>query len=151
MPTTLAEYHDRIEAMMADGDALIAARDPATAGTAKRRCGDAALIITSYQLHVHREVFPRMLASEDAAVRAAAADLKTECIGLAEDLRFRVKDLMAQETALDWDALAQGVAWFNARVRTHIANVERAIAPMTHADRVRFRAERSVAVGRQAA
>ena len=31
MPQTLEEYHAKIERMMAEGDALVAARDPATA------------------------------------------------------------------------------------------------------------------------
>lgn len=153
MLRTLAEYHQRIEAMMAEGDALLAARDPAASERAKQKCADAALLIGAYQLHVHRELFQPMLASGDPVQRARAADLKTECIALTEDLRFRVRDLMArEERELDWDALAQAVAWFNRRVRDHVAHVERAMAPtMTAGERAAFRHERRDAVGPRAA
>jgi hypothetical protein len=154
MPQTLEEYHAKIEQMMAEGDALVAARDPATEEAVKRRIADSALVIASYQLFVHREVFAPMLADADAGTRARISELKVECIALTEDLRFNVRDFIGrvQDAPLDWDAVAAGVAWFNGRVRTHIAQVRQMMAPdLSDADHARLRAHRTAAVGVQAA
>jgi len=154
MPQTLEDYHAKIEQMMAEGDALVAARDPATVDAVKRRIADSALVIASYQLFVHREVFAPMLEHADAGTRARISELKVECIALTEDLRFNVRDFMArvQDAPLDWDAVASGVAWFNGRVRAHIAQVRQMMAPeLSDADHARLRAHRTATIGVQAA
>jgi len=154
MPQTLEEYHAKIERMMAQGDAWLIARDPATEGQVKRQIADSALVIASYQLFVHREVFAPMLANADAGTRARVNELKVECIALTEDLRFNVRDFMARvdDAPLDWDAVAAGVAWFNGRVRTHIAQVRQMMAPeLSDAEHARLRAHRTAAIGVQAA
>lgn len=154
MPQTLEEYHAKIERMMAEGDALVEARDVATEDAVKRRIADSALVIASYQLFVHHKVFAPMLDHADAATRARVNELKVECIALTEDLRFNVRELMAQanDAPLDWDAIASGVAWFNGRVRAHIAQVRQMMAPeLSDADHARLRAHRNELVGAQAA
>ena len=154
MPQTLEEYHAKIEAMMAEGDRWMAERDPATAELVKRRIGDSALLIASYQLFVHREVFVPMLDGADPARRARVNELKIECIALTEDLRFNVRDFVerVKDTPLDWDAVAPKVAWFNSRVRAHIAQVREMLAPtLSDADHARLRPHRTATVGVQAA
>jgi hypothetical protein len=154
MPQRLEEYYDRIEAMMAEGDAWMAKRDPATAALVKRRIADSALLIASYQLFVHREIFVPLLENADAATRARVNELKVECIALTEDLRFNVKDFIArtEDAPLDWDTVAGKVEWFNGRVRAHIANVRHMLAPeLSDADHARLRARRTAPVGVQAA
>lgn len=154
MPQTLEEYHAKIEQMMAEGDALMAARDPATIDLVQRRIADSALVIASYQLFVHREVFAPMLDGADAATRARVNELKVECIALTEDLRFNVRDFVGrmESAPLDWDVVAPKVTWFNSRVRGHIAQVRAMLSPgLSDADHARLRARRTAAVGVQAA
>lgn len=123
MPQTLEDYHDRLETMMAAGEAIMAARDPATESTVKRRIGEAALVMASYQLFVHREVFVPLLEHADPVTRARITEIKVECIALMEDLRFNTRDFMAREGPLDWAHTAGRVNWFNDRTRKHIAAV----------------------------
>jgi hypothetical protein len=154
MPQTLEEYHAKIERMMADGDAWMASRDPATAGLVKDRIADSVLVIAAYQLFVHREVFAPMLANADAGTRARINELKVECIALTEDLRFNVRDFMARidDAPLDWDAVAAAVTWFNGRVRAHIAQVRQMLAAdLSDVDHARLRAHRNNIIGAQAA
>jgi hypothetical protein len=154
MPQTLEEFHAKIERMMAEGDALVAARDPATQAAVKRRIADSVLVLSSYQLFVHRDVFAPMLEDADAGTRARVNELKVECIALTEDLRFNVRDFMTrvEDAPLDWEDIAAGVAWFNGRVREHIAQVRRMMAPeLSDADHARLRAHRTTVVGVQAA
>lgn len=120
---TIQDYFDRIEASMAAGDATLARRDPAQAETIKAKCTEAALLIASYNLYVHRAVFEPLMDSPDAAVRKRVCLLKAECIAVTEDLREGVKALAARETPIDFDALSARVEMFNARVRRHIASV----------------------------
>ena len=151
---TLEDYYTKIEAMMAEGDGWMAERDPATADLVKRRIADSALLIASYQLFVHREVFAPMLDGADPATRSRVNELKVECIALTEDLRFNVRDFVGKvkDAPLDWDTVAGKVAWFNGRVRTHIANVRELMAPdLSDLDHARLRASRTAAVGVQAA
>jgi len=88
MPQTLEEYHAKIERMMAEGEAWLIARDAATGDLVKQRIADSALVLASYQLFVHREVFAPMLERADARTRARVNELKVECIALTEDLRL---------------------------------------------------------------
>jgi hypothetical protein len=154
MPQTLEEYHAKIERMMADGDAWLIARDMASEELVRQRIADSALVLASYQLFVHREVFAPMLEHADARTRARVTELKVECIALTEDLRFNVRELMARvdDAPLDWDMIAAGVGWFNGRVRAHIAQVRQMMAPeLSDADHARLRAHRNDLVGAQAA
>jgi hypothetical protein len=154
MPQTLEEYHAKIERMMAEGDALVASRDVASEDLVKRRISDSALVLASYQAFVHRQVFAPMLEHADARTRARVNELKVECIALTEDLRFNVRDLTARtaDAPLDWDAIASGVAWFNGRVRAHIAQVRQMMAPeLSDAEHARLCAHRNDLVGAQAA
>lgn len=154
MPQTLEEYHAKIERMMAEGDALVAARDKASEDLVKRRIADSALVLASYQLFVHRQVFAPMLDRGDASTRARVNELKVECIALTEDLRFNVRELAARadDAPLDWDAVSAGVAWFNGRVRAHIAQVRQMMAPeLSDADHARLRARRTATIGVRAA
>ena len=154
MPQTLEDYHVKIEQMMAEGDALAAARDPATVELVKRRIADSVLVLASYQLFVHREVFAPMLEGADARTRTRVNELKVECIALTEDLRFNARDFMVpvQDVPLDWDVVTPKVAWFNGRVREHIAHVREMMAPdLSDADHARLRAHRTAAIGAQAA
>ncbi|WP_066592596.1 hypothetical protein [Sphingomonas pruni] len=154
MPQTLEEYHTKIERMMAEGDALVAARDPASEDAVKRRMAESALVIASYQLFVHRQVFAPMLEHADVAMRARVNELKVECIALTEDLRFNVREFVARvdDGPLDWDQAAAGVAWFNGRVRAHIAHVRQMMAPeLSDAEHARLRARRTATIGVQAA
>jgi hypothetical protein len=133
---------------------LVAERDPATVNAVKRRIADSALVIAAYQLFVHREVFAPMLENADTGTRARINEIKVECIALTEDLRFNVRDFMANvdNAPLDWDAVASGVAWFNGRVRAHIAQVRQLMAPdLSDADHARMRAHRTAVIGAQAA
>jgi hypothetical protein len=130
------------------------ARDAATAELVKQRIADSALVLASYQLIVHREVFAPMLEHADAGTRARVNELKVECIALTEDLRFNVRELKAQvdDAPLDWDTIAAGVAWFNGRVRAHIAQVRQMMAPeLSDAEHARLRAHRNDIVGTLAA
>lgn len=123
MSQTLEEYHARIEAMMAAGETVMAARDPAPEAMVKRRIGEAALLMASYQLFVHREVFLPLLDRADAGGRARIAEVKVECIALMEDLRFNMRDFLAKEGPVDWAQTTSTVKWFNDRTRRHIAAV----------------------------
>ena len=154
MPQTLEDYHVKLEQMMAEGDALAAARDPATAEQVKRRIADSVLVLASYQLFVHREVFAPMLESADARTRTRVNELKVECIALTEDLRFNARDFLTpvQDVPLDWDVVTQKVAWFNARVRAHIAHVREMMAPeLSDAEHARLCAHRTPSIGVHAA
>lgn len=119
----LQDYLDRIEASMVAGEVILAKRDPALAGTVKAKCTEAALLIGSYQMFIHREVFEPLMGSPDEQVRRQVCALKAECIALSEDLRAGVKTLAARETPLDHDAIQARIEWFNGRVRRHIAGV----------------------------
>lgn len=150
----LEEYYAKIEAMMAEGEGWMADRDPATEELVKRRIADSALLIASYQLFVHREVFVPMLEGADASTRARVNELKVECIALTEDLRFNVRDFAGKtrDAPLDWDMVAKKVAWFNGRVRTHIYHVRQMMAPgLSDAEHARLRAGRTATIGVQAA
>ncbi|MEO5493780.1 MAG: hypothetical protein ABIR08_07110 [Sphingomonas sp.] len=129
MPQTLEAYHTEIEAMIVEGEALVAARDPATARRLKRRVADSMLLVASYQLFVHRNVFAPLLGQSDPVVRSRVNEVKVECIALTEDLRFNVKDFLADETPLDWDVTAKKMAWFNGRLNKHIADVRQLMSP----------------------
>jgi len=129
VPQTLEAYHAEIEAMIAEGEALVAARDPATERHLKRRVADSMLLVASYQLFVHRQVFAPLLGQGDPAVRARINEVKVECIALTEDLRFNVKDFLADETPLDWGVTATKMAWFNGRLNKHIAEVRQLMSP----------------------
>jgi hypothetical protein len=152
MPETLDEFHAALERHMAEGDALLDARDPASIQQVKQKVADAVLLIASYQLFVHREIFAPLLAQQDPGLRARVAELKVECIALTEDLRFNTREFIASDAPLDWVALGSKVAWFNGRVRGHLANVRSAMAPdLSDADHARLRARRTGTVGAQAA
>lgn len=154
MPHRLEEYYIKLEAMMAEGDGVLAARNPADIDLIKRRVADSALVMASYQLFVHREVFAPLLDGADPATRARVNELKVECIALTEDLRFNVRDFVGRvsDAPFDWDTVATKVAWFNGRVRAHIANVRRLMAPgLSDADHARLRAMRTGPVGLEAA
>ena len=87
------------------------------------------LLIASYQLFVHRHVFAPLLGQADPALRSRVNEVKVECIALTEDLRFNVKDFLADETPLDWDVTAAKMAWFNGRLKKHIADVRQLMSP----------------------
>ena len=129
MPQTLEAYHAEIEAMIVEGEALVAVRDPATAKRVKRRVADSMLLVASYQLFIHRNVFAPLLGQSDPAMRSRVNELKVECIALTEDLRFNVKDFLADQAPLDWDLTAAKMAWFNGRLKTHIADVRALMSP----------------------
>jgi hypothetical protein len=126
---TLEGYHAEIEAMIVEGEVLVAARDPATARRVKRRVADSMLLVASYQLFVHRNVFAPLLGQGDPAVRSRVNEVKVECIALTEDLRFNIKDFLADETPLNWDVTAAKMAWFNGRLKKHIADVRQLMSP----------------------
>ena len=152
MTQTLEDYHGRIEAMIVEGEATVAAREPGTERRLKRRIGDSVLLIASYQLFIHREVFAPLLDRGDPALRARVNEVKVECIALTEDLRFNVKDFLADESPLDWGGVAAKMAWFNARLKRHIADVRQLMSPETSgADRARLIARRIGSVGAQTA
>ena len=110
------------------------------------------LLVASYQLFVHREVFAPLLEQPDPARRAKVNEIKVECIALTEDLRFNVKDFLADETPLDWDVVTAKMAWFNGRLRKHIADVRQLMSPdLSDIDRARLIASRTGPVGAQAA
>jgi len=129
VPQTLEAYHAQIEAMIAEGEALVAARDPATAARVKHRVADAMLLVASYQLFVHRRVFTPLLDQGDPAMRSRVNELKVACIALTEDLRFNIRDFLADERPLDWDRTAARMAWFNGRLNQHIAEVRQLMSP----------------------
>ena len=152
MLQTLEGYHAEIEAMIVEGEVLVAARDPATARRVKRRVADSMLLVASYQLFVHRNVFAPLLGQGDPAVRSRVNEVKVECIALTEDLRFNVKDFLTEETPLDWDATASRMAWFNGRLRKHIAEVRELMSPdLSDAQHRALIARRVGTVGAQAA
>ena len=116
----LQDYLDRIEALMAGGDEILSQRDPAMGDQMKAKCTEAVVLIGSYHLFVHREIFEPMMASGDDRIRKQVCILKAECISLTEDLRVGVKVLAAHDATLDYDAVHAGVEGFNDRVRRHI-------------------------------
>lgn len=128
MAETLDDYHARLEAAMADGDALLATRDPANAGCVKRHVAEAMMLVASYQIFVHRALFAPVLAAGAAGQCARVTELKVECIALTEDLRSNVRAFLASDAPLDWDRLAARVAWFNVRVRAHVARTRALLA-----------------------
>ncbi|MBN8806791.1 MAG: hypothetical protein J0I47_00920 [Sphingomonas sp.] len=133
MSQTLEDYHERLEAMMIEGEALIATRDPAREDLVRRKIGQAGLVMASYQLFVHREVFVPLLDRADPATRARVTEIKVECIALTEDLRFKTRDFLAKTGPLDWEATAISIGWFNTRVRQHIAAIRELMDPKTGA------------------
>ncbi|QDZ06606.1 hypothetical protein FPZ24_03230 [Sphingomonas panacisoli] len=152
MPQTLEAYHAEIEAMIVEGEGVVAARDPATAKHLKRRVADSMLLVASYQLFVHRQVFAPLLGQADPALRARVNEVKVECIALTEDLRFNVKDFLADETPLDWDLTAAKMAWFNGRLKKHIADVRQLMSPdLSDKQHAALIARRTGAVGPVAA
>lgn len=120
---TIRDYFERIETSMAAGEAILARRDPSQASTVKAKCTEAALLIASYQMHVHRAVFEPLMTSADDTVRRQVCLLKAEGIGLTEDLRVGVKALAVQDAPIDFAAITSRVTQFNTRVRAHIAAV----------------------------
>lgn len=152
MPQTLDDYHDRIEAMIVEGEALVAAREPGTDRRLKRRIGDSVLLIASYQLFVHREVFAPLMGQGDPSLRSRVNEVKVECIALTEDIRFNVKDFLTDEAPLDWEATASKMAWFNQRLQKHIADVRELMSPdLSDAQHAALIARRVGTVGAQAA
>jgi hypothetical protein len=152
VPQTLEAYHAEIEAMIVEGEALVAARDPATARHLKRRVADSMLLVASYQLFVHRQVFAPLLGQADPAMRSRVNELKVECIALTEDLRFNVKDFLADESPLDWDVTAAKMAWYNGRLKKHIADVRQLLSPdLSDKQHAALIARRTGAVGPVAA
>ncbi len=152
MPKTLDEFHAALERHMAEGDALIEARDPGSVNQVKQKVAEAVMLIASYQMFVHREVFAPLLTQQDSGMRARVYELKVECIALTEDLRFNTRDFIASDAPLDWVSLGSKVAWFNGRVRSHLTNVQRAMAPdLSDAEHAALRAFRTGTVGAQAA
>ena len=150
MSRTLEYYHDRIEAQIEAGQLYLSARTIGSEDIIKRRIADAGLLIASYQLYVHREVFVPLLATGDASTRVRVNELKVECIALTEDLRANVRDFASRvaDAPFDWDSTAQKVAWYNERVRKHIASVREMMAPeLSDADHARLRARRTDSVG----
>ena len=128
----LQDYLDRIETAMVAGEAILARRDPADAQRIKAGCTDAASLIGTYHLFVHREIFEPLMAraeaSRDDALRREVCLLKAECISLTEDLRTGVKTMAALDEPLDHDAVRARVEWFNGRVRRHIASITQLLA-----------------------
>jgi hypothetical protein len=120
---TIREYFERIEASMVAGEVILARRDPADAGTVRAKCTEAALLIASYQLHVHRAVFEPLMASADEGVRRQVVRLKAEGIALTEDVRIDIKGMAGRETPIDYAFIMPRIAQFNARVRRHMAAV----------------------------
>lgn len=152
MPQTLEDYYAEIEGMIAEGEAMTTARDPASTRQVKRRVADSVLLIASYQLFVHRQVFAPLLDGGDPAVRLRVNEVKVECIALTEDLRFNVKDFLVDETPFDWDVVATKMAWFNGRLRKHIAEVRQLMSPeLSDAQHAQLIARRTGVVGAQAA
>lgn len=148
MPQTLEDYHTEIEAMIAEGEALIAARDPATARRLKTRVADGMLVVASYQLFIHRHVFAPLLDRADPSTRSHVNEVKVECIALTEDLRFNVRDFLADESPLDWDVAASSILWFNRRLAKHIADVRQLMSPdLSDAQRAALIARRTGTVG----
>jgi len=128
MARTLEQFHAELEAMMARGDALLATRDPARSAAVKESVAAAVALVAAYQLFVHRELFAPMLAAADDGMRGRITELKVECIALTEDLRFNAAGFLASDAPLDWDGLSVRVAWFNGRVRDHLARVRALLA-----------------------
>jgi hypothetical protein len=152
VPQTLEDYYTEIEGMIAEGEAMTTARDPSTTRRLKRRVADSVLLIASYQLFVHRQVFAPLLGQADPALRSRVNEVKVECIALTEDLRFNVKDFLADDGPLDWDMTAAKMAWFNGRLRKHIAEVRQLMSPdLSDAEHARLIARRVGPVGAQAA
>ena len=108
----LQDYLDRIEASMAGGDAILAQRDPDKGDRVKAKCTEAALLIGSYHLFVHREIFEPLMANGDENVRQQVCILKAECISLT----------------VDYEAVHARVEWFNGRVRRHIVAIKHLLA-----------------------
>ena len=77
MPQTLEDYHDRDRGMIAEGEAPIAARDPRQRQRLKRRVADLVLLIASYQLFVHRQVFAPLLDGGDPSLRARVNEVRS--------------------------------------------------------------------------
>lgn len=123
MHVGLENHITRLEASMAEGEALLAARDPGQAALVRQRCADALGLMSNYQLFVHREVFEPMMARGDEGQRKLACELKVECIALIDALRTGIKGFMAQEMPFDWDYLSGRVDYFNTVTRAHVARV----------------------------
>jgi hypothetical protein len=117
----LQDYLDRIEALMAGGDEILSQRDPARGDEVKAKCTEAVVLIGSYHLFVHREIFEPMMASGDDRIRKQVCILKAECISLTEDLRVGVKALAAHDATLtmmpsmraskDLTTASVGISW----------------------------------------
>lgn len=151
MPMTLDDFHAALERLMAEGAAVLAARDPGSVHLVKQKVAEAVMLVASYQQFVHREIFAPLLSQRDPGLRLRVNELKVECIALTEDLRFNTRDFIAGDGPLDWDLLGAKVAWFNDRVRSHLANVRRVMSPdLTDAEHAMLRAFRTGAVGAQA-
>lgn len=128
MTRTLDDYHAELEAIMTAGDVLLATRDAANTNVVKQRIGEAMMVLASYQIFVHREVFAAIPADAAPGLAARITELKVECIALTEDLRFNVRDFLASDAPIeDWPRLALRVAWFNRRVREHLHRVHQAL------------------------
>jgi len=136
MDEGLARYVSKLERSMAEGDALMAARDPATAARTRQRCIDAVMLVGAYQLYVHRELFEPLMRSGDERQRKMACELKAECIALTDALHKGIKNFMAQEMPFDWEYLAGRVEGYNSIMRTHLAKV-RSLATTIEGDAAR--------------
>lgn len=119
----LNRYIAKLETSMTEGDALLAARDPASVDLVRQRCADAVALVIAYQQFVHREIFEPLMAHGNAGQRRLARELKIECIALTDELRRNIKQFMAQDFPFDWDYLSGRVQGFNAIVRAHVAKV----------------------------
>ncbi|MGL4313684.1 MAG: hypothetical protein ACRCSO_06800 [Sphingomonas sp.] len=131
MPDRPNGYIARIEASMAEGEALIARRDPVQAARVRQKCAEGVMLIGAYQLFVHRELFEPVMRDGDAYQRKLACELKVECIALTDALRTAIKNFMAQEMPFDWDSLADRVQQYNRIMRAHLAKVRTLLATLS--------------------
>lgn len=123
MQRTLDAYVAKLEESMADGQAILAQRDPALAARFKQRCVDALVLVGAYQLHVHREIFEPLMRDGSPEKRRIACDLKVESIAFSDALRSGVRDFIKSDAPVDWDHLAGRVNSHNQVLRNHIAKV----------------------------
>ncbi|MGJ3647507.1 hypothetical protein ACLB0R_03395 [Sphingomonas sp. GlSt437] len=133
MPQRLDGYFAKIEASMVEADALLATRDPALSNRIRQKCVDAGVLVSAYQLFVHRELFEPLMRDGDAYQRKLACELKAECIALTDALRTAIKNFMAQELPFDWNSLAERIQHHNRIMRAHIARVRTLLATLAPA------------------
>lgn len=130
MLQTLVAYQDRMLELTRRVEGNLSTGGPQAICDLERDRSAMAMLMASYQLFVHREVFEPMLASGVAADVAQARSMKIECIALAADFIAYAKHWSAQDIQSQWSLYVPQARCMVRRIRDHARGVRRVAPPL---------------------